>query len=94
MHEGVHSWRGCPVFTRPWFEWANAMFVVLMETALGQRCDIQGQMDAQKASVADAVRGLGKSTSPASMFYENKFHNDHTRAEFYLGIESKVTYVS
>ena len=39
MHESVSSNVGCPQFTRDWFEWANALFVVLVETALGIRCD-------------------------------------------------------
>lgn len=37
MHESVsvHNVGQC---TRPWFEWANAMLVVLVENALGLDC--------------------------------------------------------
>jgi meiotically up-regulated gene 157 (Mug157) protein len=54
MHEGVSSTTGCPVFSRPWFEWANALFVVLIETALGERCDISGRLAAQVEAAANA----------------------------------------
>lgn len=87
MHEGVSSSQGCPTFTRPWFEWANALFVVLMETTMGQRCDARGR---------DASQAMDDGTANVRnpQFYENKFQNDHTIPKFYQGIESKVKYVS
>ncbi|CAB9497865.1 DUF1237 domain-containing protein [Seminavis robusta] len=91
MHEGVDSRRGCPLYTRPWFEWANAMFVVLIETALGERCDAQGKALALQTALETATQG--KPVGPGS-FFENKFHNDHKVPEFYQGIEAKVKYVS
>jgi len=38
MHESVSAAdpKAC---TRPWFEWANAMFVVLYEDSFGEACD-------------------------------------------------------
>ena len=38
MHESVHHSEGTAC-TREWFEWANAMFVVLYEDTLKERCD-------------------------------------------------------
>lgn len=46
MHEGVSSSNGCrdhSGFSREWFEWANAMFVVLVETGFGERCGAPGK---------------------------------------------------
>ena len=54
MHEGVSSTHGCPVFSRPWFEWANALFVVLIETALGERCDEVARLTAQVEAATSA----------------------------------------
>ncbi len=38
MHESVSATDGASC-TRPWFEWANAMYVVLYEDTFGERCD-------------------------------------------------------
>ena len=38
MHESVSASDGTAC-TRPWFEWANAMFVVLYEDTFRERCD-------------------------------------------------------
>jgi uncharacterized protein len=94
MHEGVDSNFGCPHFSRPWFEWANSMFVVLVETALGQRCDAQGQSASQRATADQAVHQQQKHQTSGSLFYKNLFKNDHTMEQFYQGIESKVKYVA
>lgn len=93
MHEGVSSASGCPHFSRPWFEWANALFVVLMESALGERCDEQGRALAQAVAADKAATANKKGVSPGT-FYENRFKNDHTNPAFYQGIKSKVKYVS
>jgi uncharacterized protein len=94
MHESVDGNVGCPRLSRPWFEWANAMFVVLIETALGQRCDAQGQLASQRAAAESAVRLQEKHPTSGSLFYSNKFKNDHTMEQYYQGIESKVKYVT
>lgn len=38
MHESVSA-VDAQACTRPWFEWANAMFVVFYEDSFGERCD-------------------------------------------------------
>lgn len=94
MHEGVHCNMGCPVFSRPWFEWANAMFVVLVETALGQRCDANGREAVQLDASMSASKTNAKQSSSTLMFYENRFHNDHKVPAFYQGVEAKVKYAN
>ena len=94
MHEGVHSNMGCPAFTRPWFEWANAMFVVLIETALGQRCDANGRDTAQMDASISASKSHAKKSSSDLMFHENRFKNNHKVPAFYQGIEAKVKYIA
>jgi len=42
MHESVHNSEGSAC-TREWFEWANAMFVVLYEDTLKERCDDEAE---------------------------------------------------
>lgn len=42
MHESVHNSEG-GACTREWFEWANAMFVVLYEDTLKERCDAEAE---------------------------------------------------
>jgi len=82
-HEGVHSESGCPAFTREWFEWSNALFVTLVESATGQRCDAEGQM----IEIKEAAN-IPQETSPR--FYQNKFHNDHQAPQFYQGIQAQI----
>jgi meiotically up-regulated gene 157 (Mug157) protein len=48
-HEGVNSKTGCTGrsggFSRACFEWSNVLFVVLVESALGEQCDAIDQSD-------------------------------------------------
>ena len=83
MHESVHV-DHCH-FTREWFEWANALFVVLVESALGIRCDSFGLQQARDSFAAKA----NKATSQRD-FYSNKYHNDYRQSGFYQGIEAMV----
>lgn len=93
MHEGVHSDIGCPKLTRPWFEWSNAMFVVLIENALGVRCDSHGQQAALRKSSEEALETYQKTKlMRGRMFYENHYKNNHTVPEFYQGVAAEVKY--
>ena len=94
MHEGVHAQLGCPKFTRHWFEWANALFVVLMENSLGERCDIQGRQAALLASSENAIKAFKRKPTVGEMFFVNRYNNSHTVPEFYQGVEAKVKYIS
>lgn len=92
MHEGVSSSSGCKDnsgYTRHWFEWANALFVVLVETGMGQRCDASGKLNAlhqQMTSGDDESQG-GKD---ARKFYSNPYNNDPKQKGFYQGVEAQV----
>lgn len=83
-HESVSAERGCKAIpTRHWFEWANAMFVILVEHALGQTCDAKAARD-----VYDSLELNATQTKPR--FYENKFRNSHLDARFYVGVEARI----
>jgi meiotically up-regulated gene 157 (Mug157) protein len=82
MHESVNV-DHCS-FTRAWFEWANALFVVLVESALGIRCDSFGLQQARDAIAAKA------SATQRTNFYNNKYNNNYTLSDFYQGIEAMV----
>ncbi len=84
MHEGV-STGGCPSFTRHWFEWANALFVVLIESALGVRCDDVGR----KSHLEEFMTQIMSKAKGAS-FYSNPHGNDAAKKLYYQGIEASV----
>ena len=81
MHEGVDSRRGCNAkggYSRAWFEWANALFVVLLESATGERCDGACRTLALKKAAESKEGGtslIGK------RFYQNKYKNDPNPTE-------------
>ena len=87
MHESVSSHNGCDVhFTREWFEWSNALFVVLLESALGIRCDKYGLEQARNAIVRKAAGKAGNQP----IFYVNNYQNNHNQSDFYQGLEALV----
>jgi len=89
MHESVNVHKGCNVsYTRPWFEWSNAMFVVLVESSLGIRCDASGLQQARVTIAERANRKQGNTTT--LRYYNNKFNNNHTQSDFFQGIEAMV----
>jgi hypothetical protein len=56
MHE---SDAGCERgFSRPLFEWANALFVELVESAVGDRCDANGRSNVLISRDIIAVLGV------------------------------------
>ena len=90
MHEGVDVRTACEGtgmrFSRKWFEWANALFVVLLETGLGERCDASGRT----LALAEAASGKGSNQPGKSAFYQNKYKNDPKGINFYQGVEALV----
>jgi hypothetical protein len=87
MHESVNSTHGCQGgFSRDWFEWSNALFVVLVETALGERCDAKGRSDALISMVRTVLGG------PATFheLYMNPYNNTHFIENLLQGIEAQV----
>jgi meiotically up-regulated gene 157 (Mug157) protein len=85
MHEGVHSDGGCGGgYSRDWFEWANALFVVLVESALGDRCDASGRLD----TVTSIIAKNGPKVQHS--FYKNPYHNSPLTQNYYQGIEAQV----
>ena len=92
MHEGVDSRRGCTVkggFSRAWFEWANALFVVLLESATGERCDAYGRALALQHTIES---DSGVASHVRERFYQNKYKNDPGDADYYQGVESLVAH--
>jgi uncharacterized protein len=85
-HEGVSSSTGCP---SSWFEWSNALFVVLTETALGERCDAVGQNSVLQSMTYDP-----KKHGENPRFYENRFNTDPKIPNLYLGVQALVPYVA
>jgi meiotically up-regulated gene 157 (Mug157) protein len=87
MHESVNSTHGCEGgFSRPWFEWSNALFVVLVETALGERCDAKGRSDALISMVRTVLGG----PEQFHELYMNPYNNTHFIENLYQGIEAQV----
>lgn len=90
MHESVNAQKGCEArFTRAWFEWSNALFVVLLESALGIRCDASGLQQARDTVARKAVTKQGNITR--TRFYTHNTHNNnHTQGDFFQGIGALV----
>jgi meiotically up-regulated gene 157 (Mug157) protein len=89
MHEGVASERGCEGgYSREWFEWANALFVVLVESALGDRCDEDGRI-AAVTSMMKTVIANGPELNKLT-FYQNRYNNTLDVQNYYQGIEAQV----
>lgn len=86
-HESVNCKTGCPSLTREWFEWANALFVVLMEAALGIRCDKSGQ-EFYRAKLVYNKEKDGEHPH----FYENKYNSDPKEPGNYQGIQAQIKY--
>ena len=55
MHESVSATAGASC-TRPWFEWANAMYVVLYEDTFGERYDGEAEVG-RLAAIRDREGG-------------------------------------
>jgi meiotically up-regulated gene 157 (Mug157) protein len=87
MHESVPSTTGCEGgFSREWFEWANALFVVLVETALGQRCDATGRQHA----LVSMLRPIIGDPTKQHVLYVNPYNNHHLNEALYQGIEAQI----
>ena len=70
--------------TRAWFEWSNALLVVLVETAFGDSCEHLAQ---EKARLEHA-----NTKNPISYFHSNPYQNDQDDPLMYQGIEASVRY--
>jgi Metal-independent alpha-mannosidase (GH125) len=87
MHESVNP--DFPArFTRPWFEWANALFVLYVEITLGVRCDVVGSEQGKKEA---AKIGIGKAGS-RGLFFTDPYRNDPSLPEHYQGEVASVIY--
>lgn len=85
MHESVSVADGCRTLpAREWFEWANALFVVLAENALHVRCDAAVLRQVKETFVRRAqARQLN--------FYQgNRCKNNHNQTEFYQGLQAMM----
>lgn len=76
MHESVHHSEGSAC-TREWFEWANAMFVVLYEDSLRERCDAEAEGNrlaeiGKRETGTAVIPGVASSDPMADpLFYES-----------------------
>lgn len=97
MHESVNANKGCAArYTRPWFEWSNALFVVLLESALGIRCDEFGLEQARNDTAMKSSfierRKLWRNESTYVRYYNNPYRNNYTQTAFFQGLEAKVSH--
>eukprot|EP00889_Picochlorum_renovo_P001183 jgi/Picre1/28213/NNA_003619.t1 len=83
MHESVHANR-TTACTRPEFEWANAMFVVMVERSLGYDCD-SAAMDFL------ATQRQRKESDDTSSLPENGDKGDNPL--YFGGLESMVQFI-
>ena len=68
MHESVNP--NYPSrFTRAWFEWANALFVLYVEITLGVRCDAVASARAKEEASKIGVGHAGQ----RGVFFEDPF---------------------
>lgn len=79
MHESIHKDIGCKSRSREWFEWANALFVVLVESSLGETCDRYGQNQVRYKVAQNATKGR---------FYSNRYNNTPDDLHHYQGIQA------
>ena len=87
MHESVNAQSGCEGrYTRIWFEWANALFVVLAETALGESCEDRAQ-DTVRRTNADPDETVYN-------YYKNDYGNDPNEPLLYQGIEAYIPHAA
>lgn len=83
-HESVNSAKGCSGaggFSRAWFEWANAMFVVLMETAMGLSCDEIGMAESRVSTMLQTAK-------------DDKQYAAFNNSMYYRGLEGWIQYMN
>ena len=87
MHESVNP--NYPSrFTRAWFEWANALFVLYVEITLGVRCDAVASARAKEEASKIGVGHAGQ----RGVFFEDPFKNDPSIPDHYQGDVALVKY--
>lgn len=90
MHESVHVSSGCSAVTREWFEWSNALFVVLWESSTGERCDAHGRDHVLQSQVPP--RNPDGDLQLKEDVYMDPHKNDRRDPLFYQGIQALVPY--
>ena len=91
MHESVNVDNVCG-FTRAWFEWANALFVLYTEATLDIRCDVVGSSRAKEKAAKLAVDSVAASKSQFGLYYSNLYQNSPSFPEHYQGEVAGVLY--
>lgn len=94
MHESVSANKGCNMMvTRQWFEWSNALFVVLLESALGIRCDRVGLQQAKQELLLEADERLEadrKGNKTKVRYHRNIHGHNHSSLDFYQGVSAMI----
>jgi len=91
MHESVNVDRGCEGgYSREWFEWANAMFVVLVENGLGESCENEGSDEIQRELGKAEKSRTGITEQRGIGFYQNNYRNDHRLPHYYQGLGAAI----
>jgi meiotically up-regulated gene 157 (Mug157) protein len=91
MHESVDVDNVCK-FTRAWFEWANALFVLYTEATLDIRCDAIGSSRTKVKAAKVATDNVAASKSRFGLFYSNRYQNNPSFPEHYQGEAAGVMY--
>lgn len=86
MHESVHQ-DSPTTYTRVWFEWANALFVIYVEAVLGADC----AATADQMHLSNSMEKARKSTGQKPPhFYNNRAHNSPWNKLYWQNVEANV----
>jgi uncharacterized protein len=87
MHESI-SKESAYQFTRPWFEWANALFVIYLETVTGTSC----AAPARKLYLANNADGLQEHSKLNPPAYYKNIRNDPWNPLYYQNVEASIKF--
>jgi Metal-independent alpha-mannosidase (GH125) len=84
MHESVHKDR--PSITQEWFECANALFVVYLESMTGTSCSVSAA-ELHRISFVSSLKA--KQTEKSLSFYQQS-SNDPWNPLYYQNVEASI----
>ena len=84
MHESVH--KDQPSITREWFEWANALFVVYLESTTGASCSASAA-EFHRTNFVSSLKA--KHADKALSFYQHS-SNDPWNPLYYQNVEASI----
>jgi meiotically up-regulated gene 157 (Mug157) protein len=89
MHESVHKDIE-DLFTREWFEWANALFVVYVETVTGASCSVP----ASKVHGATTILAYKAKYAMENPSFYQESYNDPWDPRFYQNVVASIHFDS